>query len=343
MLVRRSNLPVRIVCDLALFCAVLGFPSLAVGQSVTLRGQVRTRGGQVPSSEVTVRLESESGMPAGSRTTDSGGNFVFDGLTNAIYQLTITADGFQDYEQDVDLGPRGSIFEVNVFLTPVDKTKRTAAPPALTDVSASKTARKEFQKGDRALREKRLAQARAHLERAVAEYPCYARAQADLAQVDMVQQRVVDAEAAFKKAIGCDGSFLNSFYELAQLYILEKKFNESETIVQQGLRLAPEGWLFYYQLGRAHYGMQKYKASVQDYLKAQSIHADVPTEFHAHLANAYIKTGDYSRALGEMETYLRLDPKGVYAESARNLSASMRADGVTDPIKPQASSRQTKR
>ncbi len=302
-------------------------PSYA-DQSVTLRGQVLTKDGQVIPSGVRLSLETDQGQLAGSRSADAFGGYVFDGLPAGSYHLTVTADKFQIYQQDVDLTFRQESYTLNIYLTPANKTEVKVAP-ALTDEAAPKTARKEYEKGDHALNEKQMPEARRHLERAVAAYPCYARAQVALAQVDLHDRKTESAEAHFKKAIQCDGTLLDSFSELAELYILEKKFAESETVLNQGLRLSPQAWLFRYQMGQARYGLQKYPESIQDYLAAQALHPEMPAKFHIKLGTAYMRTNANDKALAEFETYLRLEPNGQYAPAARETSARMLKDGIT--------------
>jgi outer membrane protein assembly factor BamD (BamD/ComL family) len=55
----------------------------------------------------------------------------------------------------------------------------------------------------------------------------------------------------------------------------------------------------------------------------------MPAEFHAKLANTYLKTGEYGKALAEVDTYLRLSPQGPYATSAKKISEVLRSGGVT--------------
>jgi hypothetical protein len=55
----------------------------------------------------------------------------------------------------------------------------------------------------------------------------------------------------------------------------------------------------------------------------------MPADFHAELANAYVETDRYSNALAEMETYLRMDPKGRFAPRARRVSEALRSQGIT--------------
>ena len=317
-----------------LLCLVFACPlAIPADQAVTLKGRVLTRDGQPISAGVEITLESQEGSVVGRRPADAFGNYVFEGLATGEYHLTVTADKYQVYQQDVNLEFRVQTYSIDIYLTPADKSL-AKAPPAVTDEAAPGPARKEFEKGKRALGRNNAPEARRHLERAVAQYPCYARAQTSLAEVDLHDQRPAEAEACFKKAIQCDGSVLDAFSELAELYVLQKKFAQSEEILNQGLRLSPQAWLFHYEMGQAHYGLQKYRESVQDYLLAQSLHPEMPAKFHIKLASAYLRTGADPSALAEFQTYLRLEPNGQYAAPAREISARMLKAGVAAATTP---------
>lgn len=164
---RRSSFGAGIICGTMLLAATVVSPWPSYGEEgVTLRGEVRTRDGQVIPFGVTVSLETGEGMPAGSHMADPVGNFEFLGLSSGTYHMTVAVEKFQTYEQTLDLTFRGTVYQVKVFLTPADKSQAsTAALPAMTDEAAPKLARKEFEKGGRALHEKKLPEARQHLER----------------------------------------------------------------------------------------------------------------------------------------------------------------------------------
>jgi tetratricopeptide (TPR) repeat protein len=320
------------VCGAVLFSAAFASPGQhALPHNITLRGQVQTKDGQVIPVGVTVTLETQQGLPMVSRTVDSSGNFEFPALVGGNYNLSVKTDGFQPYQQSLDLSDAWiSLYNVKIVLLPLDKSKvNLSALPSLTDQAAPKDARKEFEKGARAWRENKLTEARNHLEKAVEEYPCFARAQAALAEVDLADHKLDSAEARYKQAIHCDGTYLDAFYSLARLYMTENKPQDSETILREGLRLSPNAWLFHYQLGTVHFARGEYQKASQDFLTAQSLHPDMPAEFHAKLANTYLKTGEYRKALAEVDTYLRLSPEGPYATSAKKISEVLRSGGVT--------------
>jgi len=321
------------VCGAVLFSAASASPGQqgAFLHNITLRGQVQTRDGQVIPVGVTVTLETQEGTPIMSRPVDSSGNFEFAGLLAGNYSLSVKDGDFQPYQQSLDLSDGWITFHsVRIVLLPLDKSKvNLSALPSLTDQAAPKNARKEFEKGTHAWRENKLTEARNHLEKAVEEYPCFARAQAALAELDLADHKPDRAEDRSKQAIHCDGTYLDAFYSLARLYMTENKPQDSETILREVLRLSPNAWLSHYQLGTVHFARGEYQKASQDFLTAQSLHPDMPAEFHAKLANTYLKTGEYGKALAEVDTYLRLSPQGPYATSAKKISEVLRSGGVT--------------
>lgn len=305
-------------------------------RTVTLGGWVHTEYGQLVPSGVLVHLQTDEGMRVGEQPINTAGYFEFLGLAKTSYQLTVTAPGFRTYQQNLDLGPVGDRLVINVFLSPALKTKvlPPPAPPSFTDNKASKKARKEYEKGSRALRNRNLSGAQLHFESAVKEYPCYVRAQSDLAVVLSEKQQYTESEAALKRAMKCDPDYLDTYSELGQLYYDEKKYQESEVVVQEGLRRSPASWQFYYQLGADYFHLGKYRQAEEEYLKAESLSPSVPAEIHVKLADVYLKQSAYDKAYAEMQGYLRAEPGGRYAPKLKKVMHQMESDHTVQVVHP---------
>jgi len=320
-------------------CAALPLPAQnGRGQNITLHGQVQSKDGRAIPEGAMISLQTSDGAPVATHQPDWNGNFEFTGLTAKIYTLIAKADNFQNFRQTLDFtDARVTYHTVEIVLTPIEKpVVNLASLPSLTDQAAPKGARKEFEKGTQAWRENKPTEARKHLEKALEEYPCYARAQAALAEVDLAAHDTVNAEAGYKRAIHCDGTYSDAFYQLAQLYMAERKPAQSAAILREALRLSPNAWLFHYQLGNAQLVLGEYRQASQDFLTAQSLHPDMPAEFHIKLANSYLKMAEHAKALEEIDTYLRLSPDGPYAASAKIAAEKLRSGGVNDAA-PQTS------
>ncbi len=318
-------------------CWVHGTTPAAGQYRSSISGEVRTDEGRVIPFDVTIRLETVNGAPADQQTTDSKGRFEFANLPKMLYHLTATAAGFIPDQRDVDLRSAGDRVIVNLFLTPAMKTRPVPAGVAtLMDLRAPEKARKEYEKGVEALTRRSVQEARIHFEKAVADYPCYTRAQTDLALTLSSARELAPAEAALRKAIECDPGFLDAYAQLGKLLNAQKRFAESEALLEKGLSRSAGAWQFYYQLGAAYYGLGKYPQAEEAYLKVQSLNATPPSELHVKLADAYLKQAAYEKAYGEMQTYLRADPDGRFAAKVKNIMQQMESAGVLRAGKPQA-------
>ena len=305
-------------------------PTPAAGQGTArLSGQVVTYTGRTVPSGVTITVETESGERAAQTPANSEGRFDFGDLKKLRYRLIVTAEGYETWQQEIDLGQYAGEYIVRVTLTPSNKVKEVAASsPALTDAQAPKTARKEYEKGSRALAARELPDARTHLEKALSEFPCYARAQTDLAVVLTEQHELPGAEAALRKSVQCDPGFPDAYSQLGQLLNAEKKFAESADLLQDGLRRSPGAWQFYYQLAIAHYGLKQYSQAEEEYLKVQSINTNPPAEFHVKLADVYLKENAYDKAYAEMQAYLQAEPEGRFAAKIKAIMRQMESSGA---------------
>jgi tetratricopeptide (TPR) repeat protein len=307
-------------------------------QLVTLGGWVHADYGQSLPTGVTIHLETDEGMPAREQPVDSSGYFEFVGLTRTSYRVIVSAPGFQSYHKDVDLRVVGNRLNINVQLSPANKSKLVlpATSPSFTDNKASRKARKEYEKGDQALQQGNLSEAQSHLEKSVNEYPCYARAQTALAVVRSEQRQFSGSETALKKAMECDPDFLDAYTELGQLYYDENRYQDSVAVLQQGARRSPGSWQFHYQLGASDYSLRQYAEAEQEYVRAESLNSLVPAEIHVKLADVYLKEAAYQKAYAEMQAYLRAEPNGRFAAKLRNVMQRMQADQTVQPDPPAA-------
>lgn len=185
-------------------------PSVSQQRMLSIQGQVHTANGSPLPLDITVRLEAAEEVSVTQQYVGANGKFEFDNLKGGLYRLTVTAKGYKTATQDVDMHYFASRYP-NIYLVQQD-TKETAAPSShtvpSTDLAAPKNARKEYEKGHRSLQSGNFEEARSHLEKAVAEYPCYARALASLGVALSMQHQFAPAESALRKSMACDSGFL---------------------------------------------------------------------------------------------------------------------------------------
>jgi Flp pilus assembly protein TadD len=297
-----------------------------------IEGRVQAVNGRAIPTIVTLKLVTPSGEIVSERPATTDGQFDFSNLRHIAYVLTASADGFETNQQLVDLGRSGGMITLNIILQPAPK----APPPimaseSLTDTEAPKNARKEFEKGEQALAKRDLAAARSHFAKAVKEFPCYARAQTELARVLGTEPGGREAEAALRKAIECDPGFADAYLELSMLYISRENFKAGLAELAEGTRRAPAAWQFYFQMGIADYGLGQFREAEQDFLKARSFNPPQQDEIQVKLADVYLKEGQYDKAYSEMQTYLAQNPQGRFADKIKDIMHQMESSGAVHP------------
>lgn len=296
------------------------------GGTVRIEGRVYAERGQ-NISNARVHLQSEEGDELFSTAVTPAGRYEISGLRRATYQITATADGYETYQETIDLTRSGSHLIVDIVLSP--KLGGPAGPPpSLTDASAPRAARKEYEKGAKALAANRIPEARSHFAKAVEEYPCYARAETALALFFIADHEVVEAEAALKKSIQCDAGFLSASLKLGELYNLERKFPDSVRVLEDGARRDPGLSTFHYQLGAAYYGAGDNARAEEEYLRAEQLTPPPPAEIHVKLADVYSREKAYGKAYAEMQAYLRAEPTGQFAARVRKVMQQMESSGA---------------
>ncbi|HMD98536.1 MAG TPA: tetratricopeptide repeat protein [Terriglobia bacterium] len=305
---------------------ITDFPQVAV------EGTLRMDTAAKQPTGATLTIANSDGEVVDEQSVSTNAQFHFEGLRAGTYVLIATADGYEPYQQTLDLTHSVSRAFVNITLKPASSSALpTGNLPSRTDALAPGKARKEWEKGSHALASRKLDEAQAHFEKAVAAYPCYARAQTDLALTLMREGQSPHAEAPLKKSVECDPDYVDAYLQLGRLLNEQQRFTESRRVLAEGVRRAPSSWDFYFQLGQADFGLKEYPNAEQEYHQAQSFGLAVPSVIHERLAAVYLKESEYSKAYAEMQAYLAEDPDGHYAAGIRTLMQQLQSAGLVHP------------
>ena len=308
----------------------------ATGRGVrTVSGQVMTEGEEAITSGVTIVIETRDGKRSNEIHPDAQGRFEILDLIRQTYVMTIRAEGFQPEELFLDLKDGGNgVVTVQIVLHHAPRTKTSLPPPPLTDLSAPKNARQAFRKALQALQANRLDEAREKFARAVAEYPCYARALTGLASIQIAARDLDSAAANLHQAVRCDPGFPDACVLLGKVLNNQQRFAESEEILKQGLRVSPDDWQLYDQLATAHYNQRQYGKAQEEWLRVLALDPTPPAELHAKLAAVYLQGGARDKAYAQMQAYLQADPKGRFASSLKAMMPRLKPSGAHGDSSP---------
>ena len=335
----------RLMFATAALLIPLSAPTLAQTQCnphnplpVRVHGQLRLAAGGQPANRVIVRLEAFHGGIISEVVTDNTGKYEFGGLAPGFYVVTVHLAGFIDQRREVDLCGPSSAYELFQLVAERGNSEtRANAYTNSIDANVPEPAQKEFEKAEAALagdKKDRDQEAITHLEKAVRIYPKFLQAQLRLGTVYMDLQQWDNAEQALHRALEIDPEAVNALFALGEIYLRQKKDQDAEKVLLRGLQIEDHSFLGHLTLGRVYWDMA---LRIKDAEQAKPLfeksydQANRALELNPNLADAHLLKGNLlfrarraKDALQEFDEYLRLDPKGQFADETRALANKIR-------------------
>src|SRR6266498_2218504 len=307
------------------------FAALALGAATTMgqqiQGQVRYQDSGQAALGALVRCNGSGGTSE--QFTDRSGKFFFR-VSPGHYDVTVHANGYAVQQQSVDLIDNMSSEYMFFRLKRDDSGARTISPSPSTVDNVPAEAQKEFDKAEAALggnKKENMEEGVRHLEKAIAIYPRFLQAQLKLGSAYMDLQQFDKAEQALKKTLEIDSKAANALFALGEIYLLQKKDQEAEKVLLQGLGIEDRSFQGHLTVARVYWDMaSKIKDDTQarPYLEKAYDQVKKALELNPNLAQAHLLKGNLllrvrrvADAQHEFEEYLRLEPKGAFAEQAR--------------------------
>jgi tetratricopeptide (TPR) repeat protein len=285
------------------------------GSSFEISGQLRAAGGQKTVADVMVRVERFSGGIVDQIATDGTGKFRFSRLAPGQYIVSARIEGFGARTSQIDINRAIPRQYVVLQLQPDEATFRSKAP-GVVDVHVSAAAREEFEKGQKALQDKRLDEAVARLENAARLSPAYFDAQVLLGSTHMDLKEWDRAERDLQRAIEIRPKESAPFILLGEVYRRQKKYPNAEKALVDGLRINKASWQGHFTLGRVYWEMGDVRKSAPHVGQAIELKPDHP-EARLLAGNIFMRFNMPENALIEYEEYLRLAPDGEFANLTR--------------------------
>lgn len=311
---------------LAIVVLVFGASSVAAQQ---ISGQVRAADSGQPIFNAIIHCE-------GSGTsqiiqTDYNGKFVCNVGGPGNYNIRADLPGYIEEQRSVNM-PDVSATEYMLFRLKPDPALKPRNVTALIDPNVPPDARAEFEKGEAALavaKKEKIQEGITHLEKAVVLYPKFTQAQLRIGTAYMDLGQWDKAEQALLKTVQLDPKAANAFFALGEINLRQKRFEDAEKNLLQGLKIEDTSAPGHLTLGRAYWEMgSKIKDTEQarPFLDKSYEQAKRAIELNPNFADAHLLRGNLlfrvrraADAQHEYEEYLRLDPKGAFADQTRAL------------------------
>jgi tetratricopeptide (TPR) repeat protein len=302
--------------------------SQAIGQ---ISGQVRYAGiGGQPAFNVLVRCDSFNSGSCGQEMTDRSGRFSFTGLAPSQYIITVRVPGYLEQQQTVELltSPSANL----QFQLKSDGTARaTTTGSTPIDSNVPPVAKKEYDQAAAGLatgKKEGIEEGVRHLEKAVNIYPKFVQAQLMLGTAYMDLGQFDKAEQSLKRTVELDPKAANALLALGELYLKQKKEDDAEKTLLQGLQMEDRSYQGHLSLARVYWSRaSKIKDDTQAKPDLEKAYAEVKKalELDPNLAQGHLLKGNLllrvrriPDAQHEFEEYLRLEPRGAFADQARS-------------------------
>jgi outer membrane protein assembly factor BamD (BamD/ComL family) len=280
-------------------------------------------------------VEVEPASPYGAPNKNSEMGISRFQLTNC--ELRVSASGFRPRVVSLmGLDTFGSSMDVGAVVV-----QRSAKPEGATlNAKAPKNATKAYEKGLKAEKNGKLADAHKYFETAVTLYPSSANAWFELGTVLQKENQQEAARKAYTQAITIDTRFLPPFLSLASMayqagnwtevveltaHILELDPLSRAAATDYILDLDPSNYAdAYFYNAIANYNLNKMEDAEKSALKAE--HLDLRTRFpqvHLLLAELFSRKNNYAIAIAQIQTYLALAPHAKNADQVREHLANL--------------------
>ncbi len=294
-----------------------------------MTGQVRYSDTNQPAYNAIVRCNGTGTSQI--QQTDRSGRFACGLGSTGSFTVSVDADGYFPEQQSGNAIDNQAREYMLFRLKPRPAGAKPAAPAAApVDPNVPAEARQAFDKGVQAIalgNKEKIQEGAQQLEKAVTLYPKYLDAHVRLGAAYMDLQQWDKAEASFKKALEIDPKSANALFALGEIYVRQKKDEEAEKVLLQGLQIedrSPQGHLI---LTRVYWSMAgKIKDETQARPTLEKAYEQIkrtlelePNNAQAHLlkGNLLLRVRRAADAQREFEEYLRLDPKGAFAEQTK--------------------------
>ena len=294
------------------------------GGNAEITVQVRSPDGTAGPRGIHVRLESAEGGSNGDCITEQGGKCRFLPGSGGMYVIRLNQFGYKEVAIGVNLVDTLRAY-ITLDLKPDAGTTPTGSsvaamgnPVSAADLGVPENARREFEKGETALKQRKLDAGISHLHKAIKLYEPFPQAYTLLGTAYLEQKNWKAAETALQKAASLDANASDAYLALGALFNQTKEYSRAETALLRGLEWKPDAPAGHYELAKTYWELGRWQEAAPHARKAVAGMPDVAGP-HALLGNILLRERSPQGALHEYQQYLRLDPDGPMAPGVRQM------------------------
>lgn len=306
--------------------AQIGSDTTGNGGRHVIQGRLVNPSGRRVDARLRVKLESNSNLSGDlSVLADANGAFSFHGLNAGTYTVIIEGDGFETVRETVRIesnasNPRRGIimptaprpYTLQIYLKPKSGAGFEVRPGVVNAALASvpKPAIEQFNKAMESARKGETAKAVEQLQAALTIHPDFALALSELGVQHLKLRQPDKAAEALRAALKLAPDDYITLVTYGVALIDKREFGQAEEPLRAALKKNATLPFAPYYLGVAL--LRQKKLGEAEKSLRQAVGSGIGGEHlglaHYYLGGVYWANQDYKRAVGELETYLRLSP-----------------------------------
>ena len=280
-------------------------------------------------SPIQVQLLGDDGVLAATQVT--GADFAhFRVASGRTYRLSVSGTSIEPVTTSYfDITPLEETHIENVYVK-LNKQNSAADSAGTATVSVSemnipKNASSEMKRGMDAYAKGDMENAARHFQKAIAEYPQYARAYDMLGAIAMKGSDRIKAREMFAKSIQADGAFVPAYLDLARMDLQERSYSRSESLLEKAISVnssLPDAIAL---LATAEFANGEYDKALADVRRTHALRN------HEQFAEVHIMAGKVLRmqdhpdeAITQFQLFLKEKPESPEGESVRQALASLK-------------------
>jgi tetratricopeptide (TPR) repeat protein len=293
--------------------------------------RVRTSDDRSIETQIQVELLSPQGAIATVHIS-AGDSALFRVVNGKTYRLTVSGVGIETVTTPYfEINPLEAVHEETVQVKRTNQKTAGESTPGSPTISVNemnipKKARAEMNKGLDTYYKGDMQKATAHFEKAIAEYPRYARAYDMLGVIAIKGFNRIEARQLFSKSIKADGTFLPAYLDLARMDLQDQNYAESESLLAKVIAVNPFMTDAVALLATTEFANKEYDKALVEAQRAEALpNHEQFAELHIMAGKVLTMQNHPEAAIVQFQLFLTEKPDSPQAKSVREALASLKA------------------
>ncbi|MGB8951742.1 MAG: tetratricopeptide repeat protein [Candidatus Aminicenantales bacterium] len=253
-------------------------------------------------------------------TPDKNGEWAVLGLGTGTWRVTVSADGYYPFYQDVDVKQLERNPEVNVTLKKLEFQQ--------TFTIKDESSLSLFEEGNQLYAEKKYDEAISIYEQFIQKNPDIFQVHFNIGNCYKEKNELDKAMEEYKKILeevknreeisGVKEIAAKALAAMGECYLKQKDFENAQKYFKSSIELYPKDEALAYNVGQIYFSNNNIEEAIHYFELAKQINPNWGSPY-LRLGYAYLNKGDYAKAKENLTQFLKIDPESPEAPTAKNI------------------------